>query len=342
MEQLTYVGAGHIEWREVPEPQLQGDREALVRPIAVTTCDLDFAIVRGLVPFPAPFALGHESVGEVITIGAAVATVQPGDRAAVPFQISCGACSFCSRGLTANCVSVPRTSMYGIGVAGGNWGGMLSDVIRVPFADHMLVKLPAGIPPAAAASAGDNIADGWRGVAPQLLQRPGAAVLILGGAGGGSVGLYATQVALALGAERVEFYDRDESRVRIARKIGAHAHLVDTWPQRLGSYPITVESCQDPEGLACALRSTEPGGYCTITSMYFGGLTSIPLTEMDMKGVTLSTGRVHSRAVLPAVLELIETKRIAPELITTATASWRDAADALLQYTTKLVVVRER
>jgi len=65
MEQLTYVGAGHIEWREVPEPQLQGDREALVRPIAVTTCDLDFAIVRGLVPFPAPFALGHESVGEV-------------------------------------------------------------------------------------------------------------------------------------------------------------------------------------------------------------------------------------------------------------------------------------
>ena len=176
MQALTFVAGGHLEWRDVPAPSLQGNGEALVRPLAVATCDLDAAIVRGQVPFPGPFTLGHESVGEVTDVGDAVTSVRPGDCVVVPFQPACGQCGFCARGLTANCTKVPRTSMYGIGVAGGDWGGALADVLRVPFADAMLLKLPAGVSPAAAASAGDNIADAWRTVAPQLQRarrRPG-------------------------------------------------------------------------------------------------------------------------------------------------------------------------
>ncbi|TMA99276.1 MAG: dehydrogenase [Deltaproteobacteria bacterium] len=293
----------------------------LVRPIAVATCDLDAVIVRGLAPFPPPFPLGHESVAEVVEIGDAVRTVRPGDRAVVPFQPACGACGFCRRGFTANCTAVPRTSMYGIGTAGGGWGGVLADTVRVPFADAMLVKLPAGVAPAAAASAGDNIADGWRTVAPYLDERPGAAVLILGGAGAGSVPLYAAAM--------------------IARRLGAQPHPVSSWPKRLGSYPITVEACQDPDGLACALRSTEPGGHCTSVSIYFGGAIPMPMTEMYMKGITFHTGRVHSRTVLPAVLSLLEARRIDPGLITTERARWSDAAEAILGYTTKLIIERE-
>src|SRR2546422_4373760 len=341
MRELTYVGPGQVEWREAPAPRLRGDGEALVRPIAVATCDLDTVIVRGLAPFPPPFPLGHESVAEVLEIGDAVRSVRSGDRVAVPFQPACGVCDFCRRGLTANCAAVPRTSMYGIGTAGGGWGGVLADMVRVPFADAMLVKLPAGVAPAAAASAGDNIADGWRTVAPYLDERPGAAVLILGGAGAGSVPLYAAAIAVALGAERVDFHDTDARRLEIARRLGAHPNPVSSWPKRLGSYPITVEACQDPDGLACALRSTEPGGHCTSTSIYFSGLTPVPMTEMYMKGVTLHTGRVHSRAVLPAVLDLIATHPSDPELVVTERARWADAADAILGYTTKLVIERE-
>ena len=108
-------------------------------------------------------------------------------------------------------------------------------------------------------------------VAPYLEEHPGAAVLILGGAGAGSVPLYAAAIAVGLGAERVDFHDTDARRLEIARRLGAHPNPVSSWPKRLGSYPITVEACQDPDGLACALRSTEPGGHCTSASIYFGG-----------------------------------------------------------------------
>ena len=341
MQALTFVASGQLEWRDVAAPSLQGNGEALVRPLAVATCDVDAAIVRGQVPFPGPFTMGHESVGEVIEVGDAVSSVRPGDRVVVPFQPACGQCGFCARGLTANCAKVPRTSMYGIGVAGGDWGGALADVLRVPFADAMLLKLPAGVSPAAAASAGDNIADAWRAVAPQLHARSGAPVLILAGGAAASIPLYAVSIALAHGTVRVDYHDRDPRRVELARSLGATASLTEAWPNRLGSYPITVDASQDPDGLACALRSTEPGGHCTSTSMYFSGMVPVPMTEMYMKGATLSTGRVHSRTVLPAVLDLIATKRIAPERVTTETAGWQDAADALLQYTTKLIITRD-
>src|SRR2546428_11995766 len=110
MEELTYVGPGQVEWRDAPAPLLQGDGEALVRPVAVATCDLDAVIVRGLAPFPPPFPLGHESVVDVLEVGPDVRTIRPGDRAALPFQPACGACDFCRRDLTASCTAVPRTS----------------------------------------------------------------------------------------------------------------------------------------------------------------------------------------------------------------------------------------
>ena len=141
----------------------------------------------------------------------------------VPFQVSCGECAACRRGRTGNCRTVPPFSMYGFGQAGSDWGGFLSDTVRVPYADHMLVPLPAGIDPAAVASASDNIADAWRTVGPPLEQEPGAAVLVMGGAGPGSIGLYAAAIAVALGAERVTYVDGDERRRAIAAGFGAEA-----------------------------------------------------------------------------------------------------------------------
>ena len=101
-------------------------------------------MVAGETPFPAPIALGHECVAEVVEVGDGVRGARPGALVSVPFQVSCGECVACRRGHTANCRTVPPFSMYGFGQAGSNWGGFLSDVVRVPYADHMLVPLPAG------------------------------------------------------------------------------------------------------------------------------------------------------------------------------------------------------
>ena len=139
MLQLTYTGPDQLEWREAPEPSLSSDAAALVRPRAVATCDLDALIIEGSSPFPPPFAIGHECVAEVLDVGDAVGSFERGQLVSVPFQISCGECDACRQGHTSNCSGVAFMSSYGFGPAVEQWGGFLSDVVCVPYAEHMLV-----------------------------------------------------------------------------------------------------------------------------------------------------------------------------------------------------------
>jgi threonine dehydrogenase-like Zn-dependent dehydrogenase len=339
VEQLTFVGRRQLEWRDVPEPELGSSSAVLVRPVAVATCDLDAGIVSGSAPLSGPFAFGHEFVADVVAIGDEVRTISVGERVVVPFQINCGTCGPCTRGITASCARVPLMASYGLAPLSREYGGALSDLVEVPFGEAMLVPLPAGIDPATAASASDNIPDGWRAVAPLLAQWPGAAVLVLGGAGGGSVGLYAAAVAVALGSERVDYVDEDPARLAVAERVGAHA-MEGPIEKRYGPYPITVNHTTEPSGLAAALRSTEPGGTCTSTTIYFGSDITIPMLEMYTSGVTLTTSRVSARAAIPDVLGLIASGRLHPELVTARVVDWGDAADALAEHTHKTVVGR--
>ena len=151
MRTLVFLEAGRLKWQEAPDAAIETADDALVRPLAVAACDLDVALLRGLTPFQGPFPIGHDFVGEVVAVGGAVTGFAPGDRVIVPFQIGCGACACCRSGRTGSCQTVPPVSMYGFEPLGGGWGGALADLVRVPFAAHMLVHLPAGLEPAAVA-----------------------------------------------------------------------------------------------------------------------------------------------------------------------------------------------
>ena len=153
-------------------------------------------------------------------MGDDVAGVAPGDVVVVPFQISCGGCAPCRAGHTGSCATVPRGSAYGMQPLGGPWGGALADRLRVPYADAMLVALPAGVDPVAVASVADNVPDGYRAVAGALAADPGADVLVVGGFAR-SVGLYAAACARALGAGRVVYADVDAGRLERAEALGA-------------------------------------------------------------------------------------------------------------------------
>jgi threonine dehydrogenase-like Zn-dependent dehydrogenase len=339
MQQLTYTAPESLEWREAPEPELSSDHGALVRPLAVATCDLDAFIVQGTSPFPPPFPIGHECVAEVVEVGDAVTSVEPGRRVSVPFQISCGECAPCRRGRTGNCSEVGFMATYGFGPAVEQWGGFLSDLVSVPYADHMLVPVPEGLEPAAVASASDNISDAWRAVGPMLAEEPGAPVLVIGGAGPGSIGLYAAGIAVALGAESVLYVDADPDRRATAGELGAET--LAELPKRLGPFPITVDASAIPDGLALALRSTAADGVCTSTAIYFADVPALPLLEMYTKCITFKTGRAHVRAAMPNVLDLAAAGRLHPERVTTKVVPWADASDALLERGwTKLVIER--
>ena len=220
MRQLTLLEPEKVEWQEVPEPVIEDGRQALVRPIAVALCDADQPAILGESPAAVPVALGHEFVADVAEVGEDVGTVSAGDRVIVPFQISCGHCVRCAGGQTGDCTTVDRLSMYGFGGLGGPWGGALSDLVRVPFADAMLLPLPKGVEPSTVASASDNIPDGWRTVAGPLERTPQAEVFIVGG-GTRSIALYAVQVALMFGASRVVYADTDADRLATAQELGA-------------------------------------------------------------------------------------------------------------------------
>jgi alcohol dehydrogenase len=334
MQQLTFLEAGKVEWREVDEPRLEDDGQAIVRPLAVATCDLDTALMHGRAPYKGPFGFGHEAVAEVVDVGDSVGGVKPGQQVSVSFQIYCGECGPCRDGRTASCEATPPMAMYGLTI-GGEWGGFLSDAVRVPYANAMLFPLPDGVDAAAAASASDNMPDAWRTVGPQLAQHSGAQVLVAGGAG--SIGIYAAGMAKALGAAKVVYADPDPKRRALAESYGAET--LDSYPDRLGPFAITVDASAAQEGLALALRSTAPDGICTSTGIYFEPLTPVPLLEMYTKGITFQTGRVHAGPAIPHVLELIE-GGWDPEPVTNRVAAWDEAADALVEERGKLVITR--
>jgi threonine dehydrogenase-like Zn-dependent dehydrogenase len=343
MRSLTYAGPRDLQWRDVPEPRLAGDGEAIVRHLAVATCDLDAMIVAGQAPFPAPFALGHEGVAEVVDVGDGVSSVAPGDRVLVPFQISCGTCGACVAGRTGNCTSVPLGQTYGFGFGPEQtrWGGFLSDLVSVPFADGMLVPIPDGLAPEVAAGASDNITDAHRAVAPHLAARPGAPVLVCGGALSGSIGLYAVAHARALGSEDVLYVDADPGRRAIAEGYGART--LDHVPDRADRpFPITVDAAGTPEALALALGSLDRDGVCTSTAIYFdqGRVPAFPLLQMYVMGTTFVTGRIHARRDAPAVLALLADGTLDVAPVTSRVVAFDDAADALLEDYTKLVFTR--
>ncbi|TGK34524.1 alcohol dehydrogenase [Leptospira gomenensis] len=366
MRQLTFLKPGKLEWREVPEPRLESDGDALVEPIAVARCDLDLAILKGeapfrnkllhwirnhafglirntalgKAPFRGPYPFGHEFVAEVKSVGDRVRSVKPGDKVIVAFQIACGSCNNCKAGLTNSCISVPPRSMYGFGDLGGkHWGGAFSDLVRVPFADFMLIPLPKSMSPSDAASMSDNIPDGYRTVGPFLKKNPGAPVLVVGG-GAKSVGLYSVMIAKSMGSS-VTYVDNDLRRIRIASDLGAEVIQVGgSFPEPDTKYPITVDASAHPDGLSFALRSLLPGGHCTSVGIYYTKKTSIPLLEMYGRGVSFSTGRVNVQPTLHELLHLSEHPLFCPCKVTQKIASWEEAVEALFDDGPKVVVER--
>jgi threonine dehydrogenase-like Zn-dependent dehydrogenase len=339
MRQLTCTALGTIEWRDVPEPRLQGDVEALVRPLAVARCDIDLFLTSGAFPARGPFALGHECVAEVVELGDAVRGLKIGQRVVVAFQVSCGRCASCVAGHTANCDEYPALSDYGMQpLSGTEYGGMLSDVVRVPHAAAMLAPVAPTLDSVALGSVSDNVLDGYRAVAPHLAALPGADVLIVCH-GLKSVPLYAAQTAVALGAARVDYASDDAEELAPAERLGARPIRTDfEKPER--RYPIVVDAGLTPAGLRYAIRATAPEGALQSVSFYAGGDTPMPLGRLYTLGIRFFTGRAHAAALLPEVMPLIEQGRLRPEQITTRVVDWEEAPAAYVEPAIKLVVRR--
>ncbi|MGO9507953.1 MAG: zinc-dependent alcohol dehydrogenase [Mycobacterium sp.] len=340
MRQLMFEAAGQYAWREAPDLVITAPQQALVRPLMVACCDLDVGVAHGRLPLPPGHAVGHEGLAEVVAVGDEVTSVQVGDRVVVPFQISCGTCRECRRGVTGTCGSVPLMSMYGMApIAGLDGGGFMADQVLVPYADAMLIPVPESVDPVAIASLSDNIPDGWRTVAPYAselaaLDEVDRRVLVVGTL---SIGLYAAAIGVALGAH-VDYVDTDEGRLAAAEKLGAAVHDVAKPDKSWEPFPVTAHTSANPALLAATLRATWPDGVCTDTGIYYDKV-EMPLLPMYTRGVRFVTGRVSARAVIPHVLGLLaDGLDLSP--VVDRSVPWEDAPSVWPTMTGKTVFTR--
>jgi threonine dehydrogenase-like Zn-dependent dehydrogenase len=370
VRELAFIRSGRLAWRDRDAPVLRDPGDAIVRPFIAARCDGDTVPIHrpvsrlmqagiamraidpvvgcicGRVPFRGPFAIGHECVAQVLAVGSGVQRVRVGETVVVPWAVSCGTCEPCRRGLTSKCATTTSSTLaaYGFGPASGSWGGMVTDELRVPFADHMLVAVPADVPPPRVAAASDNLADAWRSVVTPLRDRPGGSVLIIGG-GAKSIGLYAAGLAVAHGAALVHYVDDDPVRRRIAEAFGADTLAARARSRRRRTttlrYDVVVEASSRAAGLRRAVRSLARGGVCTAVGYYLATGTRVPLMHMYATDATLRVGVSHARAVLPDLLAFVASTRYPAEQVTTLAAHWDDAPTAYAARTTKLVLQRD-
>jgi threonine dehydrogenase-like Zn-dependent dehydrogenase len=222
MKAVVFHGVGDIRLDDVPEPQLERSEDAIVRLTASAICGTDLHFVRGTMAGVKPGRiLGHEGVGIVEELGEGVRNFQPGDRAVVCSTISCGTCSYCRAGYTAQCdranPHAPGTAFFGGPEEAGGFDGLQAERARIPYAHTTLVRLPDEVSDDQAILLSDIFPTGYFG-ADLAEVGDGDTVAVFGA---GPVGIFAILSARLKGAGRVFAVDQHPDRLDLARRAGA-------------------------------------------------------------------------------------------------------------------------
>ncbi|WP_374250353.1 zinc-dependent alcohol dehydrogenase [Xanthobacter sp.] len=231
MKALTFHGKGDIRCEQVPDPQIQHPRDAIIKVTACAICGSDVHIYDGVIPsMEHGDVLGHETMGEVMEVGSGASNLKVGDRVVVPFTISCGECFFCRRGFYSGCErSNPNhkmaEEMWGYSPAGlfgyshmlGGYSGGQAEYLRVPYADVGPIKVPDGLTDEQVLFLSDIFPTGY--MAAEFCDLKGGETVAIWGCG--PVGQMAIRSAFMLGAERVIAIDTVPERLALARAGGA-------------------------------------------------------------------------------------------------------------------------
>ncbi len=223
MKAIIYEGPCKVSVTEVPDSKIEKPTDALVRITSTNICGSDLHMYEGRTDVEKGKVLGHENLGQVIDVGDAVYQVKIGDWVCLPFNISCGFCKNCERGLTGFCLTVnPGHAGGAYGYADmGPYNGGQAEFLRVPFADFNCLRLPPDVREKENdyVLLSDIFPTGYH--ATELAGvSTGDSVAIYGA---GPVGLLAAYSAIIRGASRVMVVDRHPDRLRLAEKIGAIA-----------------------------------------------------------------------------------------------------------------------
>ena len=304
----TYVSKGNFQLMEKPEPVLQNERDAIVRVTLASICTSDLHIKHGSVPRAVPgITVGHEMVGVVEQVGSGVKNILPGDRVAVNVETFCGECFFCRHGWVNNCTDPDGGWALGCRIDGGQ-----APLVRAPYADQGLTRIPDSVTDRQALFVGDILATGFWAVRISDIG-PGDTVLILGA---GPTGICTLACALLKHPKNIIVCEKDPDRRAFVRD--HYPEVLTVGPEEVadlvrntsehGGADVVLEVAGVPETFRLAWECARPNAVVTVVALYDGPQT-LPLPDMYGKNLTFKTGGVDG-CDCAEILRLIEEGRI--------------------------------
>lgn len=230
---LVFHGPRKVSIDSVPDPQIEKQTDVIIRLTTTNICGSDLHMYEGRTDFKTGRILGHENMGEVVEVGSAVDTVKKGDMVSIPFNVGCGFCANCEKGLSGYCLTCSDKSVMP-GMAGAAYGfadmglyeGGQAQYMRIPYADYNCLQLPPDAEEKQRhyTMLSDIFPTGWHSTRLANLE-PGQSIVIFGA---GPVGLMAALSARIQGASQIFVVDGHKDRLELAEKIGATAiHSMD-------------------------------------------------------------------------------------------------------------------
>jgi len=315
MKALVYHGPGQKSLNDHPKRDIKDAGDAIIRVTHTTICGSDLHILKGDVPTCQPGrVLGHEGVGIVEAVGAAVSTFKPGDHVLISCITACGRCDYCRRGMYSHCTT-------GGWILGNAVDGTQAEFVRIPHADTSLHPVPQGADEEALVMLSDILPTGFEcGVLNGKVQ-PGSNVAIVGS---GPIGLAALLTAQYYAPAQINMVDLDDNRLATAQRFGA-THIVnsknedavaaimavtdglgvDTVIEAVG-VPATFELCQD---------LVAPGGTIANVGVY-GVKVDLHLEKLWSQNITITT-RLVDTVTTPMLLKSVTAKKLDPlQLVT--------------------------
>jgi threonine dehydrogenase-like Zn-dependent dehydrogenase len=338
MRAVTWQGRERVSVVEVDDPRIEEPTDAIVRISSTAICGSDLHLYGGLIPLAMGRGdiLGHEPMGFVQEVGSQVTHIAPGDRVVVPFNISCGSCFYCTRGMQSQCETTQNrqvgkgASLFGYTHFYGAIPGGQAELLRVPQAHYGPIKVPEGPPDSRFLFLSDVLPTAWQAVAYAEVPLGGT----VGVWGLGPIGQMCARIALHLGAGRVIGVDRQPERLAMAARHGVETVDPHDTPEVLqavrestdgrgvdaaieavgmeasgsGIDRILQKSKVQPDRLNAlheCMAAIRRGGTLSISGVYFGPMPMFPLGDLFDKQISIRMGQANVRRWTDEILPLL-------------------------------------
>ncbi|MBQ7896122.1 MAG: alcohol dehydrogenase catalytic domain-containing protein [Oscillospiraceae bacterium] len=323
---LTYIDRHKFALTQKPEPEIIDDRDAIVRVTLGSICSSDLHIKHGSVPRAVPgITVGHEMVGVVEAVGASVSSVKPGDRVTVNVETFCGECFFCIKGFVNNCTDPNGGWALGCRIDGGQ-----AELVRVPYADQGLNRIPDNVSDEQTLFVGDVLATGfWAARISEITEDD--TVLIIGA---GPTGICTLLCVMLKNPKRIIVCEKDPERIAFVKK--HYPNVLVCEPEECkefavnnsdhGGADVVLEVAGGKDTFRMAWDCARANAIVTVVALYEEAQV-LPLPEMYGKNLIFKTGGVDG-CDCEEVLQLISDGKIDTTPLITHRFALKDIEEA--------------